>query len=266
MRFGICGSMVARQPDGTGVEIVEQAREIGYDYIELSLAHLAALPEADFNALRQRLAASGLVCEACNNFFPKAVRLTGSTVDWEQVRSYIGHAVGRAAGVGAQVIVFGSSVAKNVPEGYPMYRAWQQIDRVLHLAADAAGPRGITIAIEPLNRQESNIVNSVSEGLALMQRVNRPEVRVLADAFHMAKDGEDLSILQTAAGNLRHVHFARLEGRLFPSAPEPAFTDFFHHLAAAGYTGRVSVEAFSQDFYRDAVAALAVLKSLTAGQ
>ncbi len=261
MRFGICGSMVARQPDGTGVEVVEQACALGYDYIELSLAHLAALPEAEFMALRQRVAGSGISCEACNNFFPKSVRLTGSAVNWARVEEYIRHAVGRAAALGVQVIVFGSSVAKNVPEGFPMYRAWQQIDRVLHLTAAEAGPHGITIAIEPLNRQESNIVNSVAEGLALMQRVDRPEVRVLADAFHMAKDDEDLAILQTAGANLRHVHFARLEGRGFPTELESRFTEFFQQLAAAGYTGRVSVEGFSQDFYRDAERALAVLKS-----
>ena len=262
MRFGICGSMVASQPDGTGIEIVEQVREIGYDYIELSLAHVAALPDDAFNTLRKRLQASGLACEACNNFFPRAVRLTGPEVDWSQVRQYIQLAVRRAASLGVQVIVFGSSAAKNVPEGYPTYRAWQQIVTALHLAADEAGPKGIVIAIEPLNRQESNIVNSVAEGLALMQRVKRDEVQMLADYYHMAFEGEDLSILRQTGPALRHVHFARVAGRTYPHEVEPDFQVFFNELKANGYTGRVSVEGFSNDFYRDAVAALAVVRRL----
>ena len=262
MRFGICGSMVARQPDGTGIEIIEQVREIGYDYIELSLAHLAALPDAEFDAVRRRLQAAGLACEACNNFFPRTVRLTGPEVSWPQVRQYTHMAVNRAAELGAQVIVFGSSAAKNVPQGYPMYRAWQQIVTALHLAADEAGRNGIVIAIEPLNRQESNIVNSVAEGLALMQRVKRGEVRVLADYYHMALEKEDFSILRQAGPALRHVHFARLEGRTFPLEVEPGFRAFFHELMAVGYTGRVSIESFSNDFYRDAVGALEVVRRL----
>ena len=262
MRFGICGSMVASQPDGTGIEIVEQVREIGYDYIELSLAHLAALPDDAFDALCRRLRASGLPCEACNNFFPWAVRLTGPEVDWPQVRQYTQRAVNRAAKLGVQVIVFGSSAAKNVPVGYPMYRAWQQIVTTLHIAADEAGRKGIVIAIEPLNRQESNIVNSVAEGLALMQRVKRDEVQMLADYYHMALESEDLSILSQAGPALRHIHFARVEGRTYPQAVEPGFQAFFNALKANGYTGRVSVEGFSNDFTRDAVAALAVIRRL----
>jgi D-psicose/D-tagatose/L-ribulose 3-epimerase len=262
MRFGICGSMVARQPDGSGAEIAEQARELGYDYIELSLAHLAALPEDEFGALARRVRASGLACEACNNFFPRTVRLTGAEVNWEQVRDYTHRAVGRAAELGAQVIVFGSSAAKNVPAGFPQYRAWQQIVTALRIAAGEVKPLGITIAIEPLNRQESNIVNSLAEGLALMQRVNRPEVRLLADYYHMALEQEDPAILLEAGPDLRHVHFARVAGRTYPLEVDNGFQPFFDALRAAGYDGRVSVEGFSNDFYREAARALEVLRQL----
>ena len=54
MRFGCCANMVATGPDGIGLEIVEQLAEIGYDYIELSLAHMMALSEAEFRALALR--------------------------------------------------------------------------------------------------------------------------------------------------------------------------------------------------------------------
>ncbi len=262
MRFGICGSMVARQPDGSGAEIVEQVRELGYDYLELSLAHLAALPEDEFGALRRRVQSSGLPCEACNNFFPGTVRLTGAEVNWDQVREYTRRAVDRAAELGVQVIVFGSSAAKNVPAGFPQYRAWQQIVTALRSAADVVKPLGITIAIEPLNRQESNIVNSLAEGLALMQRVNRPEVRLLADYYHLALEQEDPAILLQAGPDLRHIHFARVAGRTYPLEIDDGFQPFFAALRAAGYDGRVSVEGFSNDFYREAARSLQVLREL----
>jgi len=54
------------------VEIVEALAEIGYDYIELSLSDLTALPEPAFASLVERVNRSGIRCEACNNFFPGA--------------------------------------------------------------------------------------------------------------------------------------------------------------------------------------------------
>ena len=54
MKYGRCGSMVAIESDGTGVEIIEKLDEIGYDYIELSLAHIMALSETDFMSLKKK--------------------------------------------------------------------------------------------------------------------------------------------------------------------------------------------------------------------
>jgi sugar phosphate isomerase/epimerase len=96
MRFGCCGSTVTRAADGTGVDAVEVLRAAGYDYIELSLAHMMALPEADFRALVER---SGLRCESCNNFIPAHVRPTGEQVDWKLVQDYVAAALARAGDV-----------------------------------------------------------------------------------------------------------------------------------------------------------------------
>ena len=52
MRFGCCGSLVAQNPDKTGVEIVEKIAQYGYDYIELPLAEMMELSDADFAALQ----------------------------------------------------------------------------------------------------------------------------------------------------------------------------------------------------------------------
>ena len=81
MRFGCCGSLVAQNPDKTGVEIVEKIAQYGYDYIELPLAEMMELSDADFAALCKRVERSGIRCEACNNFFPGRIRLTGPDVD-----------------------------------------------------------------------------------------------------------------------------------------------------------------------------------------
>jgi len=265
MRFGCCGSMVAVAPDGTGIEIAESLRRIGYDYIELSLAHLAALPEAAFDALERRLERSGLRCEACNNFFPPRLRLTGSGVRLEEALDHARFAFARASRLGAEVVVFGSSGAKNVPPGFPREEAWRQIVILLQAVDGIAAESGITVAIEPLNKQESNIVNTLAEGLSLAREVNRPRIRLLVDYYHLAMEKESVDVLDEAGDLLRHVHFAEVEGRTFPRRRTEEYEIFFDKLRAVGYSGRVSVEAFSRDFAGDAARSLPILRNLGRG-
>jgi hypothetical protein len=148
--------MISPSTDPVGTDVVEKMAEIGFDYIELSLSDLAALPESAFGDLARRIDRSGIRCEACNNFFPRRIRLTGEQARLKTALEYAHQALDRAARLGAQIIVFGSSGAKNVPEGFSKETAWRQIVELLRQLGPEAAERGLTIVIEPINRRESN--------------------------------------------------------------------------------------------------------------
>jgi D-psicose/D-tagatose/L-ribulose 3-epimerase len=265
MRLGCCGSMISpAYPIGIGV--IDDMARMGFDYIELSLAAVAALPEADFAALARRVAQSGIPCEACNNFFPPRVRLTGPEARLATALEYATGAMDRAARLGVQIIVFGSSGAKNVPAGFDMGAAWRQIADLLQALGPLAQARGITIAIEPLNRQESNIVNLAAEGLKLARQVNHPHIQLLIDYYHLMMEHEPPEIVTRAGDAVRHLHFARIEGRSFPRDADDSMRLFFQLLRLAGYRGRCSVEAYTQNFPADAPPTLQLLRDLTAAE
>ena len=90
MRIGCC-------IEATATERIEHLARLGYDYVELFLAPLAALPEDEFLAIVDRLGQTGIPCEACCIFYPRTVRLTGPDVDWAQVEDYDRRAIARAA-------------------------------------------------------------------------------------------------------------------------------------------------------------------------
>jgi D-psicose/D-tagatose/L-ribulose 3-epimerase len=255
MRIGCC-------IEATATERIEQLARLGYDYVELHLAPLAALPEDEFLAFVDRLGKTGIPCEACCIFYPRTVRLTGPDVDWAQVEEYDRRAIDRAAQLGAKVIVFGSSGAKNVPDGFPYDRAWEQIVHSMRIAAPIAAEHGITIVIEPLNQKEANIVLTGAEGLKLAREIDRPSVQLLIDYYHMALENESPDILLEARDAIRHTHIATVPARTYPVAVEPGYLPFFANLKAIGYQGRVSIEAKTENFEEDAAAALAVLKRL----
>jgi D-psicose/D-tagatose/L-ribulose 3-epimerase len=262
VKLGICGYLTAQNADGHEFDLPAAAKSAGFDYLELPLSRIASLSEAEFDSLRETLDRSGLPCEACNVFFPGTLRLTGSHVDLSAIERYLELALGRAAALGVRVVVFGSAGARNVPDGFPKEQAFLQLVNMLRAADPVAGRHGIQIAIEPLNRAESNILQTGAEGYTLAKLVDRPSIGLLLDYYHMAKDGEDYGIAVTARDFLRHAHFARLEGRSFPAVMEEDFRAFFGALKRAGYNARVSLEAGFTDFATDSPRALAILREL----
>jgi sugar phosphate isomerase/epimerase len=255
MKLGFCG----------GVDKAAEIKAWGYDYVELALAPLAALSDAAFAAARQTLCDSGLPCLACNVFLPGSVRVTGLAVDQAANRRYVEIALARAASLGAGVVVFGSSGARNLPTGLSGSQGLTQIIDFARMAAAIAEPLGITLVIEPLNATESNIINRVSEGLILVQAVNHPCFKVLADTYHMRIEHEDLTVLASAGSDLRHVHVSNLLGRKIPLV-----SDRIEHalliqlLRSIKYTGHLSIEAgFRADQAAEACEALCLFRELT---
>ena len=262
MKIGVCGTIRGKNADGTEFDLLAEAKRVGFDYIELPLSMVTALSEEEYTELRVRIQNGGLPCEAVNVFFPGTLRLTGLDVDRRKIRAYLELALERAAGLGVQVAVFGSAGARNVPDSFPLGQAWMQLIDMLRTAGPIAAMHGITIAIEPLNKAESNIIQTASEGFVLAKLTDHSSIQLLVDYYHMAKDGEDCGIIRTARDWVRHAHFADPAGRAYPQVNQPNFQTFFGPLKDAGYAGRVSLEAGYGDFAKEAPLALEIMREL----
>lgn len=262
LRLGCCGSMIAPATDPIGIEIVDDLAAFGYDYIELSLRDLAALPAAAQANLTARLERAGLRCEACNNLFPPEIRLTGPAADLPAALRHAEQALAVASRLGASIVVFGSSGSRNVPAGFPLTAAWDQLRNLLRHLGPLAESHGLTLALEHLNRRESNLLNTVAECWRLAQEAH-PSVRLLIDAYHLLVEGESLHILAEVAPAIAHVHVAQGADRIFPRGNDAPLAAFVAQLRAAGYARRCSIEAHTGDFAADGPRALRQMRSLS---
>ena len=262
MRIGYCTNLIATQSDSTGREWIEKGQKSGFDYVELPLAQMMDLNDREFSSLKERVDLSGLKSEACNNFFPASIRLTGNAVDYGKIEEYLNKALGRAAQLGVKVIVFGSPKSKNVPEGYPMDKAWSQLVELLKTIDPLVRAKGITIVIEPLCKLESNIINTAAEGLQLVRAVDRENVKLLIDYYHLVMEKEDPEIMSDAGSYIKHIHFANPAGRVYPVEIADGYIRFMDLLKRIDYEGRVSVEAYTKDFCHDAKRSVKILRQL----
>jgi sugar phosphate isomerase/epimerase len=245
----------------TTVEKLEAAKAAGFDYVELSATQIAAMSDADFEAAAAKIKEIGLPTPAANLFLPAALKVTGPQTDPEQQMAHVKKAFTRLARLGTEVVVFGSGGARRVPEGFAKEDAFKQLVDFGRRAAREAKANGITIAIEPLRRQETNIINSAAEGLELVNAINDPNFQLMIDFYHLASEQEDPAIVLRAKDHIRHLHTANPTGRVFPLKWEEFdYAPFFANLRAIGYDKRISVEGSTQNFAGDAPQSVALLR------
>lgn len=254
MRFGMCYS-----PDHT-----HALAEAGYDFVEWPMSRTVG--EMDEDAYRAlRILAQGLTIrpEAWNVMLPRSIKVVGPDADHAGMKRYVETAFARAAELGGQVVVFGSGGSRAVPDGWAHQEAVRQFDDACELAGDVAARNGIAIAIEPLNRAETNFINSVSEAAVIVERLGHPSVKLLSDLYHVAQEDEPLNDTGAAASLLAHVHIAAPYSRVMPRAGEmdSMYQEYFRVLKRSGYDDRISIEC-SQPTVGEAAEGLTYLRYL----
>jgi len=234
MRIGIC----------CGADKAELAKAAGCDYIEMHFTNMARADDEAFAETLEELQRVGIPCEAMNCILPADFMLASPELDKAALREFFATGFARAKQLGAQVVVFGAGRARRLPEGMTKEEGWEILAPSFHMAGEEAAKAGITVAIEPLRDGECNVVNTLRDGLALMNLVAHDNVRLLADMYHMAKNGEDMRDVAMAGADLRHCHVACPEGRVYPMPGDGCdYTSFFAALREIGYTGRMTIEA-----------------------
>jgi len=242
------------------------AARFGFEYVEPSASEIAGMSEKQFRNFAASVTASPIRCEVFNSFIHRPeLKVVGNEVSLEALREYVEHCLARCGKLGASIVVWGSAGSRNVPDGFPRQRARKQIAEFLAMAGDVSRGFQIIVAIEPLRRQESNILTTGAEALEMVRTVNHRNVRMIIDYFHLREENEDPHILQDARQEIVHLHFANPRGRLWPHdlTEDDHYRQFFDYLKKTGYSGRISIEgrgsfegdgAASRAFFRNALA------------
>ncbi len=234
----------------------------GLAFVEPTVAEMLCPSEAEDEFLRRLTAPhpSPLPVRAVNCFLPGTLKTTGPDVNSDAVDAFVTSALQRAQRRGVSIIVFGSGGSRAVPDDWSRERATEQLLDSLQCWGPIAANHGVTIALEPLNSTECNLLNSVDETADLVYRVNHPNVRLLVDTYHMRKDGEGPDSIRRSAPLIVHVHVAERDGRGPLGTTGEDQRAYFRALKDGGYRGGVSIEAKWNDFHAQLPAAVAELR------
>ncbi len=246
---------------------IRASRGWGYDYVEIHASLLRPLePDGVWPSRKRELEDTGQVLSNLCNFIPGEARYVCPNVDWGRTRAYLETCIGRGAEVGVKVFNWGSPASKSVPPGWPYSKAFEQIERAAHLIADICKAHDAICVVEPINPRECNVIYYVTDGARVAESIGRPEIRALADFFHMSQQNEPLEHIAAAGEWLAHCHTSG-PNRCFP-LPGQAWDQsaFLGALRATGYDQRLTVESWNprpgSTFAEDARASVAYLRTL----
>ncbi|OGO20311.1 MAG: hypothetical protein A2Z14_18485 [Chloroflexi bacterium RBG_16_48_8] len=132
------------------------------------------------------------------------------------------------------------------PSGHSKEESMAYLVDALKVCCSSAAEKEVRLALEPLNRYETDLINNVSEGLSLIQHVGVENLGLLLDTFHMNIEEPSITDSIRACGNrIFHFHVAD-SNRWYPGAGHLDFIPILEALYQAGYGGYISGEFMPQ--------------------
>jgi sugar phosphate isomerase/epimerase len=117
-----------------------------------------------------------------------------------------------------------------------------QMEIAFRELAEYANERGVVLVLEPINVHQVTYIHTTQEGIAMIDRVNHPNLRLMVDVYHM--NIEDVNIyhsLRQAGERIKFVHFAD-NNRKWPGSAHLDFKRIVAVLKKIKYEGFVSLE------------------------
>jgi len=237
-------------------ESIRKAAACGYDGVELALGGAGDVNEKDIN---RWLRAAGLEISCISTglvYAREGLYMTSPDGDVRRrtVETFLG--LIRLAEAWGGLVNIGRARGF-VAEGQTRAQAQALFLDCMEALLGEAQKRGVTLIVEPVNRYETNFINSVEEAARLLSRLHSPHVGIMADVFHM--NIEDTYIPLTLIKHsalVRYLHMAD-SNRRAPGMGHTPFMPILRALRQSGYDGWLGVEVLPGDNPDETAAAAA---------
>jgi len=247
MRIGINTFLYTSPFTTKSTKLFAQFARWGFDTVELAIedpAHIDPLKVKD--AAAKANIAIGSVCAAMG----PGRDFRGSAAEQRTAMKYCRALIDQAALMGCPSLIGPVySVVGKADAVAPLQRRkeWSLVVQNLKLLARHAESKGVTICIEPLNRFETDFLNTCEQGLKLIAAIGSPAVKLHLDSFHMNIEEKDLgAAIRKAGRQLGHFHACGSD-RGTPGGDHTDWAGIASALKAIGYQGDAVIESFTPD-------------------
>ena len=243
--------------DATLADLAQRVAGMGFDILELPIERI---DDWDPGRAADVLGGLGLAATTCAVMSNGRDLTTTDRATTRATQDYLEACIDRSASVGSAVVAG--------PMYAPVGRTWREdaderratIARLvdaLRPLADRAGERGVRLAMEPLNRFETSLINTIDQALEVVDTVDSDALGICLDTFHMNIEERDpAAAAERARGRIAHVQACGTD-RGAPGADRFEWPRFVAALRDGGYGGPVCIESFTP--HNDAIARAAAI-------
>jgi len=247
IRFGLNTFLVSSGFTDKDLPLLQEFKRYGADVIELAIVDPAAV---SLDKLKSALKENGLEQPVICGAFGGGRDLRGTAEQREDCAEYIRQLIHLASELGAHVVCgpFYSETGRSGPHTAEEREAqFEQIADALRPLCKEAESLGIVLAMEPLNRFETDCINTLQQAVELIERVDSPALKIHIDTFHMQiEEADSAEAIRQAGQHIGHVH-ASASHRGLLGSDQVDWIGVLGALQEIGYSGDIVIESFSKD-------------------
>jgi D-psicose/D-tagatose/L-ribulose 3-epimerase len=245
--YGINTFLVASPFKTKDLPFLERAKGWGFDLVEIAIE---GEKDIDYAKAMEMYRKTGLACSICAAMGADRDPAHEDEAIQKSGVAYLKHCIDAAVIMNARALVgpLYSSVGRTwqaTPE--QRKRDLERCVRNLRQVAKYAEDKGVTLALEPLNRFETSFINLTEQALELARMIDSPRVKLMMDTFHANIEEKSLGKAIEAAGPLMvHMH-ANENDRGTPGTGHVAWNEIAAALKKITYDGALVIESFSTE-------------------
>ena len=265
MRFGASTFIWVSPFSNATLDLIDKVAEFGFDRIEICIEDPAPI---DTSAIAKRLDRARIKATVCGAFGPDRDISSDEAGKRDNGLAYIARCVDIAADLGSPLVAgpMYSAVGKTRLLSKPEREAqWALSINSMKSASDHAGARGIKLAVEPLNRFETDLLNTVEQGVDWLDRLGRDNVGLLIDTFHMNIEERSIPDAIRLAGKKAFHFHSCANDRGTPGMDHLSWPAISGALREIHYAGATVIEAFTPEV-REIARAVSIWRPLAKSQ
>jgi len=266
MKFGV-NTFVWVSPCTTDAvkELAPKVKSMGFDILEISVENPDLI---DVKAVKDILKENKLDAIVCGAFGPDRNICSSDVVIRDNARKYILWLIDAAALLSSKTVcgpMYSAVGKEHIEDPLERQKEWQRAVSEIKAMAEVAQEKGVLLAMEPLNRFETDMINVVSQGLQFIDETGMDNVGFHLDTFHMhLEEKNSAEAIRKAGKKVFHFHACEND-RGVPGTGQVRWDDVAKALKDINYQGPIVIESFT-DQVKEIARAVCIWREIAPSQ
>lgn len=247
MQFGINTYLFSSPFTNDSISFFPQFKEWGFDFVEIALEEPS---DIDPVLIRKALDDHGLTCRSVCAATGPGRDLRGTRKEQVTSLEYIEKLIDIAPVLGSELVagpIYSSVGRADLVSEEDYRKQWETVVANLQKLTAYAAERNVKLAIEPLNRYETDFINTCEQAMRLIKDVDSESLLVHLDVFHMNLEEKDPALAIIKAGEKLGLLHASGSDRGTPGGDQINWDRIFAALEKINYQGDIVIESFTPD-------------------